>query len=98
MSAVSRMKTGLDRFTAKGRETSIRVRQERAKQRAADLAPTIQEIRASGATTLQATADALNARGVPTARGGSWSAVQVSRVLARVGAASALSAREARCP
>lgn len=78
------MTTGLDRFTAKGRETSIRVRRERAEQRAAALVPIIREIRAGGVTTLQATADALNARGVRTSRGGSWSAVQVSRVLARV--------------
>jgi hypothetical protein len=81
---VSRMTTGLDRFTVKGRETSVRVRQERAGQRAAALAPIIEEIRSGGATTLQATADALNARGIRTSRGGSWSAVQVSRVLARV--------------
>jgi hypothetical protein len=77
------MKTGIDRFAAKGRETSIRVRQERAKRHAADLAPVIAEVQASGATTLQAIAAALNARGIPTARGGSWSAVQVQRVLAR---------------
>lgn len=79
----SRMKTGVDRFAAKGRETSIQVRQERAQRRAAELSPIIAEVQASGATTLQAIAAALNARGIPTARGGSWSAVQVQRVLAR---------------
>lgn len=77
------MKTGIDRFAAKGRETSIQVRQERAKRHAAELAPVIAAVQASGATTLQAIAAALNDRGIPTARGGSWSAVQVSRVLAR---------------
>ncbi len=81
---MSRMTTGLDRFTAKGWETSIRVRQERARQRAVDLAPVIAELQASGATTLQAIAAALNERGVPTVRGGEWSAVQVSRILARL--------------
>jgi hypothetical protein len=78
------MKTGIDRFAGKGRQTSVRVRQERAKRRAADLAPVIAELQAGGVTTLQAMAEALNARRVPAARGGSWSAVQVSRVLARI--------------
>lgn len=76
------MKTGIDRFAAKGRETSIQVRQERAKRRAAELAPIIAEVQANGATALQAIAAILNDRGIPTARGGSWSAVQVHRVLA----------------
>ncbi|WP_342447841.1 recombinase-like helix-turn-helix domain-containing protein [Methylobacterium variabile] len=76
------MKTGIDRFAAKGRETSIQVRQERAKRHAAELVPIIEDIQAGGVTTLQAIAGALNDRGIPTARGGSWSAVQVSRVLA----------------
>ncbi|TNC05402.1 resolvase [Methylobacterium terricola] len=77
------MKTGINRFAGKGRETSIRIRQERARRHAADLTPVIAEMRAGGVTTLQAIARALNARGIPTARGGSWSAVQVQRVLAR---------------
>lgn len=77
------MKTGIDRFAGKGRQTSIRVRQERARQHAADLAPVITEIRAAGVTTLQAIAAELNTRGIPTVRGGAWSAVQVSRILAR---------------
>jgi len=76
------MKTGVDRFASKGRQTSIRVRQERARQRAAELAPIIAELQAGGVTTLKAIADALNERGIPTARGGRWSAVQVSRVIA----------------
>jgi hypothetical protein len=42
--------------------------------------PIIEEIRAGGATTLRAVADALNDRGIPTAMGGRWSAAQVSRV------------------
>ncbi|MFH6786808.1 recombinase family protein [Methylobacterium sp. MA0201] len=58
------------------------MRQERARRQAADLAPVIAELRVGGATTLQAIAAGLNERGIPTARGGSWTAVQVSRVLA----------------
>ncbi|MCK1578577.1 recombinase family protein [Bradyrhizobium sp. 168] len=54
----------------------------RAVDRAADLAPTIAEIRQRGAATLQAVADGLNAAGIPTPRGqGRWSPVQVKRTL-----------------
>ncbi|BAQ49206.1 MULTISPECIES: recombinase family protein [Methylobacterium] len=74
---------GLDRFTTKGRQTSIHVRQERAGRRALELAPIIEEIRADGSETLQAIARALNARRIPTARGREWSAVQVQRLLAQ---------------
>lgn len=53
--------------------------------RAADLAPTIAEIRAKGVTTLGGIAAALTERAIPTARGGEiWSETQVSRVLARM--------------
>src|SRR4051794_39478833 len=61
----------------KGRSASLAVRQEKAKRRAADLAPIIAEIQASGAASLRAMAAELNERGVQTARGGRWSAVQV---------------------
>lgn len=37
-----------------------------------------------GTRTLQGVADCLNTKGVPTARGGVWSAMQASRVLARL--------------
>jgi Recombinase len=50
---------------------------------AANVLPIIQEIRKAGATTLREIADALNARGVATARGGRWYAMTVSNVLAR---------------
>jgi hypothetical protein len=57
---------------------------ERAKTRAADLAPTIADLQAAGAMSLRAIAADLNERGTPTARGtGTWSATQVMRVLAR---------------
>jgi DNA invertase Pin-like site-specific DNA recombinase len=55
----------------------------RVGKRAADLAPTIKQLRAGGATTLRALAAALNARGVETARGGEWDATQVRRPHAR---------------
>ena len=40
--------------------------------------PVIQQIKASGATSLRAIAKALNARGIATARGGIWTPVQVT--------------------
>jgi hypothetical protein len=55
----------------------------RAAARAADIAPVIADLRAAGTTSLQAIADGLNERSIPTARGGQWSATQVMRVLAR---------------
>jgi Recombinase len=49
--------------------------------RALDLAPTIQELQAAGCESLRAIAAGLEERGIPAARGGKWSAVQVSRLL-----------------
>jgi len=48
-----------------------------------NVVPIIAEIRRSGATTLRQIADALNARGVPTPRGGRWHPMSVRNVLAR---------------
>jgi DNA invertase Pin-like site-specific DNA recombinase len=63
-----------------GQEANARI----AAERAADIAPIIAELQATGATSLQAIAAGLNERGIPTARGtGTWSATQVMRVLAR---------------
>jgi DNA invertase Pin-like site-specific DNA recombinase len=45
--------------------------------------PIIKQVQKSGAATLQAIADALNARGIATARGGSWYPSNVRNVLAR---------------
>jgi DNA invertase Pin-like site-specific DNA recombinase len=54
-----------------------------AAQRAADLKPLLDELRAAGTTTLRGIARELTARQVPTAKGhGEWSASQVGRVLA----------------
>ena len=54
-----------------------------ADQRAANVVPVIREIQRTGATSLHQIADALNARGISTPRGGSWHAKSVSNVLAR---------------
>jgi Recombinase len=45
--------------------------------------PIIRQIEASGVKGLRAIARALEARGVPTARGGRWTPVQVSNLLRR---------------
>jgi len=43
--------------------------------------PIIAEIQKSGASTLRAIADALNARGMPAPRGGRWHAMSVRNML-----------------
>jgi DNA invertase Pin-like site-specific DNA recombinase len=51
---------------------------------AASVLPIIQEAQRAGAKSLRAIAEALNARGVHTARGGKWAATQVRDILRRV--------------
>jgi DNA invertase Pin-like site-specific DNA recombinase len=71
--------------TAKMRALSKVALQQRADARAADIGPTIKALQAAGATSLRAIAAGLNEQGIPTARGsGTWSAVQVRRVLERI--------------
>ena len=56
-----------------------------ADKHAANVLPIIREARKAGAArTLREIAEALNARGVLTARGGSWHATSVKNVLDRV--------------
>ena len=67
------------------RAASIAKIQARATERAADVAPSIVQLQAAGATSLRDIAAGLNERGIPTSRGdGEWSAVQVMRVLERL--------------
>lgn len=63
-----------------GHLASLAVRRAKAEARAADLLPVIAEIRAGGAVSYQAVADALNARGIPTAWGHRWQPMQVARI------------------
>jgi hypothetical protein len=61
------------------------IRRAHADQRAADLAPVIAELRASGVTSLHGIANELNRRGIPTVAGpGRWYHTQVRRLLARL--------------
>ncbi|ABD89191.1 recombinase family protein [Rhodopseudomonas palustris] len=57
----------------------------RAKERAADLAPLLDELRRAGLTSATGLAKELTNRCIPTARGGKgWSALQVIRVIAKM--------------
>lgn len=82
------VKLGGDRgkhgLTAKVRAAGRAAVQARAAGRAADLAETIRELQAAGSTSLRAIAAGLDQHGIPAPRGGSWSPVQVSRLLARL--------------
>jgi DNA invertase Pin-like site-specific DNA recombinase len=71
--------------SAKMRRRAIETLQARANQRAQDLAETIKRLQSGGAESLRAIAAGLNEASIPTPRGGgSWSAVQVQRTLARL--------------
>ena len=56
---------------------------EEARRFAENVLPVIQQVQASGISSLRGIAAVLNARGVRTARGGQWAATQVSAVLDR---------------
>jgi len=64
-----------------GNATSAQVRSARAQQRRADLLPVIEELRSAGCETLASIADALNSRGICTARGSQWTPTAVLRVV-----------------
>jgi DNA invertase Pin-like site-specific DNA recombinase len=68
---------------AQARKKAVQTIEATADQHAANVLPLIEVIKRAGATTLRDIADALNARGVATARGGRWYAMTVSNVLAR---------------
>ncbi|CAM3270672.1 hypothetical protein JHFBIEKO_4804 [Methylobacterium mesophilicum] len=80
------VKLGGDRGATISAETQAKgnaARLAKANARASDLSGIVAEIRAAGAVSLREIAAGLNERGIPTARGGEWSAVQVQRVIAR---------------
>jgi DNA invertase Pin-like site-specific DNA recombinase len=66
-----------------GRQKAALAIQARATALAADLLPVIEGIQAEGITSMAGIARALNERGIPTARGSRWQAVQVQRILGR---------------
>jgi DNA invertase Pin-like site-specific DNA recombinase len=69
------------------RKTAVARIQSEADKHAANVLPIIREAQKAGATTLREIAEALNARGVATARGGLWYATSVKNMLDRADAA-----------
>ncbi len=65
------------------RSSAVASIQAEANRHAANVLPIIREAQKAGATTLRQIAEALNARGVATARGGQWHAMSVSNILER---------------
>jgi len=68
---------------AKARKSAVASIKALADQHAANVLPVVREIRKAGATSLRQIADALNARGITTPRGGQWYASSVRNVLER---------------
>lgn len=73
--------TNLGRDGVKGREVSLRVRQEQAARRAADINAVIDSL--GNRLSLREIAVALNERRIPAPRGGTWSSPQVKRIIDR---------------
>ena len=74
-------RTNLDAAGARGRQAS----QIAADRHAANVLPMVETIQASGLRTLAGIAEALNSRGIRTARGGAWHKSTVANLLARRG-------------
>ena len=68
----------------KARASSIATNQANADAHAARVLPVIEAIQKTGAVSLRAIAAELTARKVKTARGGTWTAVQVSNIMKRL--------------
>jgi hypothetical protein len=65
------------------RKSAVDAVKSEADRYAANVLPIIREAQKAGARTLREIAEALNARGIATARGGQWYAQSVANVLAR---------------
>jgi len=65
------------------RKNALEAVKAEADRYAANVLPIIREAQKAGARTLREIAEALNARGIATARGGQWHATSVSNVLSR---------------
>lgn len=65
------------------RRGAVEAVKSEADRYAANVLPIIREAQKAGASTLRQIADALNARGIPTARGGQWYAQSVANILDR---------------
>ncbi|SCB40246.1 Site-specific DNA recombinase [Bradyrhizobium shewense] len=65
------------------RKEAVEAVKAEAERYAANVLPIIREAQKAGASTLRQIVDALNARGIPTARGGQWYAQSVANILER---------------
>jgi DNA invertase Pin-like site-specific DNA recombinase len=70
---------------SEARRHATAARTESADRYSLNVVPVIREIQDSGIKSLRGIARALAARGIPTARGGAWTPVQVSDILRRAG-------------
>jgi hypothetical protein len=70
-------------FTNDAHMRATRAVVAQADARARALAPIVEEIRLIGVRSYSGIAAQLNARGVPTARGGRWAATQVRDIVLR---------------
>lgn len=77
------MRTNSNTIHVEGVKASAESRHLKAISKAKDLLPIIRIFQREGAATLRDIAAKLNEKGIPTARGGAWSAVQVQRILHR---------------
>ncbi|MDA1023942.1 MAG: recombinase family protein [Proteobacteria bacterium] len=67
----------------KGSKVGVAAQKAQADQFATNVVPIIQEIEASGVTSHLGISKVLNARGIPTARGGDWYAATVRNIRSR---------------
>ena len=68
---------------AEAQRKGLRERLRRADQFAANILPVIRDVQATGAISYTAIADALNMRGIATARGGEWYPSTVRKLMLR---------------
>lgn len=71
-------------ITGEARKAGRKVQVNKADDLANRVAPKIEELKAAGAKSLRDIASGLNASGVRTARGGTWSATHVMRLMSRI--------------
>src|SRR6266702_3338830 len=77
------VKLGNPRNITQAAEKGREAQRTAADQFAGNVLPVIESIKAAGATSFGAIAQALNARGIRTARGGGWHSTTVRNLLAR---------------
>ena len=83
-------KPGNPRNTAQAAALGRCIQTVAADEFAMRLMPVVEAIRKAGATTLEAMSQALNQRGIPSARGGKWRASSIANLLSRVEASAFL--------